>query len=234
DCASAPYGCDLISTATWKGASLRDVLSLAGGATPDAQSLVVSSADEYSATIPADDATLDGTLLVYEMNGAVLPLEHGYPARLLVPGRFGMKSPKWVVSISPTADVPPDWYGQRGWSATAVVQTMTRIDVPGDGQALPAGEQQIAGIAYAGSRGIARVEFSADGGQSWQPATFMEPAAGSDAWVRWSGSFTLSGPTRLVARAVDGSGAPQVETPSPPQPDGATGLHTIQVNVANG
>ena len=158
------FGCDLISTAVWKGVRLSDVFALAGGVKANARSIAVIGADEFSSSIPPDPQTLASTLLVYEMNDQVLPLEHGYPARLLIPNRYGMKSPKWVIAMRPTNEVHLDWYGQRGWNLNAFVQTITRIDAPIHGQIMEAGDHTIAGIAYAGSRGISQVEYSADGG----------------------------------------------------------------------
>src|SRR6185436_9854525 len=98
-------------------------------------------------------------LLVYEMNGQLLPREHGYPARVLVPGRYGMKNAKWVVALRPMTRDFDDWYGQRSWSKQAIVKTMTRIDTPRPNAELPPGQHRIAGIAYAGDRGIQRVEY---------------------------------------------------------------------------
>ena len=151
-----------------------------------------------------DVATSPDTLLVYEMNGQVLPREHGYPARMLVPGRYGMKNAKWVVALRVLNREFADWYGQRNWSRTAVVKTMTRIDTPANGAALPPGEHRVAGIAYAGDQGVQQVEFSPDGGRSWQEVAFVEPPQGRDCWVRWQGRFTLAPgeAVTLVARAL--------------------------------
>ena len=118
------------------------------------------------------------TLLVYEMNGQVLPREHGYPARLLVPGRYGMKNAKWVVALRLVSRDFVDWYGQRNWTREGIVKTMTRIDTPAPEATLLPGEHRLAGIAYAGDRGIPRVEYSTDDGMTWQDARFIEPAAG--------------------------------------------------------
>ncbi len=235
-CEQVPFGCDLISTARWKGVRLADLLALAGGLRDGVQSIAVFGADEFTSSLPPDPELLAATLLVYEMNGTVLPIEHGYPARLLVPNRYGMKSPKWVVGIRPMREAFVDWYGQRGWSKEAIVQTMTRIDVPAINQELPPGEHRIAGIAYAGTRGISTVEYSADGGKTWQQARFLEPPAGKDTWVRWEGTFTLAPntPLTLAARAVDGTGVRQPEQFRLAEPDGATGLHTVAVKPAAG
>jgi DMSO/TMAO reductase YedYZ molybdopterin-dependent catalytic subunit len=233
-CEQVPFGCGLIGNASWKGVRLTDVLAVAGGLKPGVVGLTALAVDEFSSFIPADPTLLHDTLLVYEMNGQVLPLEHGYPARLLVPGRYGMKSPKWVIGIRPTRTVIADWYGKLGWSKDGIVQAMTRIDVPSNGATLPAGQQQIAGIAYAGSKGVSRVEFSADGGQTWSQAAFLEDPSAKDTWVRWQGTFTMpsSGTLTLAARCVDGNGTPQNTNYTITQPNGGTGLNTAVVKAA--
>jgi DMSO/TMAO reductase YedYZ molybdopterin-dependent catalytic subunit len=168
------------------------------------------------------------------MNGGPLPPAHGFPARLLVPGRYGMKNAKWIVKLSAVTQPVLDWYGQRNWNREAIIRTMSRIDTPARGATLPAGPQRIAGIAYAGDRGIASVEFSADGGTTWQPASFVEPQPDRDTWVRWQGSFTLAaGQTaQLVSRAIDGTGALQPEPFVWPQPEGGSGWDNIGVQGA--
>ena len=107
----APFGAELISTAKWKGVAVRDILALTGGPKAGAEWLAVFSADEYTSALPMEVAMDPATLLVYEMNGDVLPYEHGYPARLLVPGRYGMKNPKWVIGMRPMTREFLDWYG---------------------------------------------------------------------------------------------------------------------------
>jgi DMSO/TMAO reductase YedYZ molybdopterin-dependent catalytic subunit len=231
----APFGNGLISNALWKGARLADVLALAGGLKPTARWLTLVGADEFSSVVPAEVAADPECILAYEMNGQVLPREHGYPARLLIPGRYGMKSAKWVTALRAQEQEALDWYGQRGWSREGVVKTMSRIDTPAPGARLPAGRQGIAGVAYAGDRGVARVEYSADGGRTWRPAEIVERApSGRDAWVIWRGMFEMpaSGKVTLRVRATDGGGARQIETFSLPQPDGASGWHTVEVAAA--
>jgi DMSO/TMAO reductase YedYZ molybdopterin-dependent catalytic subunit len=232
-CEQASFGCELISTATWRGARLSDVLGLAGSPTGNAAGLAVLSADEFSAGLPVEVAADPEALLVYEMNGQVLPREHGYPARLLIPGRYGMKNPKWVVGIRAMTQEYAGWYEQRNWNKDAIVHTMTRIDVPANNSSLAPGIQTIAGIAYAGARGIQAVEYSVDGGQTWQSVS-LEAALDRDTWVRWQGSFSLpaGGQAVLVARAVDGSGALQTDAFSLPQPDGATGWSRVSVTAS--
>ena len=232
-CELTYFGCDLMSTALWKGARLRDVLDLAGGLRSGVVSLQVQGADEYSSSIPAALATNPDTLLVYEMNGQPLPRQHGFPVRLLCPGRYGYKSCKWVMGIRALRTEHVDWYGQRNWSRTGVVKTMARIDVPANGAKLSPGRTRIAGVAYAGDRGVGAVQFSADGGRTWNPTAFLEAPIGKDTWVRWTAEFEVApGQSRqLVSRAIDGTGAVQTDEFRLPQPDGGQGRHTIEVSA---
>jgi DMSO/TMAO reductase YedYZ molybdopterin-dependent catalytic subunit len=232
-CELAPYGCDLISTARWKGVPVAELLRLAGGVKADAVYLAVLSADEYTAAIPMEVALDPATLLVHEMNGEVLPREHGYPARLIVPGRYGLKSAKWVVGLRAMQREVTDWYGQRNWSKDAIVRTMSRIDVPAPAASVPPGDYNVAGIAYAGQPGVSKVEYSADGGHVWQEAELIEPPLGPDTWVRWIGRFTIEdGAVRvLMSRATDGRQAVQVEEFELPQPDGSTGWPGLEVRA---
>ncbi len=232
-CNLAAFGCDLISTARWRGARLSDVLDLAGGLKPGVVSLAFMSLDEFSASLPPEIANEDEALVVYEMNGAPLPREHGYPARLLVPGRYGMKDPKWLAMIRALPQDFLGWYEQRNWNKDGFVKTMARIDVPADGALLLAGPQRVAGIAYAGTRGIDLVEFSANGGLTWTEARLLEPPPGNDAMVRWEGSFRLDEGENatLVVRATDGQGEVQTSEFTLPQPDGASGRHFVSVSA---
>jgi DMSO/TMAO reductase YedYZ molybdopterin-dependent catalytic subunit len=227
----APFGAELISNAQWKGVPVRDILALTGGAKPSARWLAVFSADEYTCALPIEAALDPATLLVYEMNGEVLPREHGYPARLLVPGRYGMKNPKWVVGLRPMSREFLDWYGQRNWSKEGIVRTMSRIDSPAPGAKQPAGQNALSGVAYAGTRGIKRVEFSWDNGETWKDADLLEPPAGQDTWIRWRGSFEFSPGAKLtlVARATDGTDTIQDEPFTLPEPNGGTGWPHVEI-----
>jgi MFS family permease len=233
-CTLTSFGCDLISTARWKGARLADVLDLAGGLKPGAVGLALLSTDEFSAGLPADVVQDPETLVAYEMNGEPLPREHGFPARLLVPGRYGMKNPKWLAGIRAMNQEYAGWYEQRNWDKDGIVKTMSRIDVPADGASLPPGEQRVAGIAYAGDRGISKVEFSTDDGASWQPTQIIEPMPGKDAMVRWQAVFIMppSGSLSITTRATDGTGEIQTDEFQLPQPDGASGRDVISVAAA--
>jgi len=230
----APFGAELISTAVWKGVRVKDILDLVGGPEPGADWAAVLAADEYTSALPMDALVDPATLLVYEMNGEVLPREHGYPVRLLVPDRYGMKNPKWVIGLRPMRREFLDWYGQRQWSHQGLVRTMCRIDTPGPGTKLALGPNTLAGVAYAGRRGIQQVEISADGGESWQRADLLDTAApGQDRWVRWQATVTRAPAAKLtlVARATDDRGELQPEAFSLPQPDGGRGWPSLEVQA---
>lgn len=231
ECISNPVGGDLISTAVWVGVRMRDLLQRAS---PKAGTydVVLTSVDGYSDSFPIAKAMEDNTLVAYLMNGNTLPQEHGYPARALVPNIYGMKNVKWLREIRlETFDFKGYWQ-QQGWNDTAIVNTNTRIDVPGSTIRWNGGEAAFAGIAFAGARGIKAVELSFDEGKTWQPAT-LETPPGPLTWVRWVLRWTPSGTGRITAwaRATDGDG--QVQTPvlREPYPDGSTGYHAITVNI---
>ncbi len=233
-CELTAFGCDLLSTAEWTGARLTDVINLAGGLKPGVVAIAAIGADEFSSALPAEAASDPNVLLAYEMNGTVLPREHGFPVRVIIPGRYGVKNAKWIVNLKPMTQPYVDWYGQRNWSQTAIVKTMSRIDEPLNGATLPAGATRVAGVAYAGDRGVTKVEVSTNGGKNWQPASFVEPPLGKDTFVRWEGSFQLAAgqSAALVVRATDSSGQLQQETFNLPQPNGGSGWHSVEVKTA--
>jgi DMSO/TMAO reductase YedYZ molybdopterin-dependent catalytic subunit len=232
-CEIVPFGCELIGTAYWKGVRLIDLFDLAGGLKSGVTHVTMYGSDEFVSTVAIEAATDPETLVVYEMNGEPLPYEHGYPARLLTPGRYGYKSAKWLLSIQPTVGETLDWYGQRGWSKEGLVRTLTRIDTPAFGATVPAGPTRLAGIAYAGLLGIQKVEVSPDNGQTWREAQFVEPPAGRDTWIRWQ--ITLDLPASdshvLLARSTDGNGALQPEEFSFPDPVGASGWNRLELKA---
>ena len=231
ECISNPVGGELISTAVWTGVRLKDLLARA---IPKAGSydVVLTSVDGYSDSFPLAKALEPDTFVAYLMNGKTLPQEHGYPVRTLVPNIYGMKNVKWLQQIRvETFDFKGYWQ-QQGWNDVATVNTNTRIDVPGRTVRWSGGEVTIAGIAFAGARGIKAVEVSFDEGKSWQ-ATTLEPAAGPITWVRWALRWTPAGPgPRTVwARATDGRGDVQTPVRREPFPDGSTGYHALTLNV---
>jgi DMSO/TMAO reductase YedYZ molybdopterin-dependent catalytic subunit len=222
ECISNPVGGDLISNAKWTGVLLKDLLDRAG-VQPSAVEVVSRSISGYSDSIPVADAMRSDTLVVIGMNGMTLPRAHGFPARLLVPGHYGMKQPKWLVSIDPVDKPYQGYWETRGWVKAAIVKTMSRVDTT----AQAAGVQtdagwEVAGVAFAGDRGVQMVEVSTDGGTTWAQAE-LETALSALTWRRWRFPFDKSKATSLVVRATDGDGLVQISTPADPHPSGASG-----------
>jgi DMSO/TMAO reductase YedYZ molybdopterin-dependent catalytic subunit len=231
-CISNEVGGDLISNARWTGVTLRALLE-AAGVRPGAVKVVLRARDGYSDSIPLATALRDGTLVAYEMNGQPLERQHGFPARALVMGLYGIKNVKWLAAVEVVDTDYKGYWQRRGWTDTAVYKTFSRIDVPRPGAVLRRGERSwIAGVAFTGDRGVARVELSVDGGRAWQAAR-LRPALGDHTWVLWAVEWTptIAGRARLVVRAVDGGGAVQPAGPAPPLPDGVEGFHGIETQV---
>jgi DMSO/TMAO reductase YedYZ molybdopterin-dependent catalytic subunit len=173
------------------------------------------------------------TLLVYLMNGKTLPQDHGYPVRTLVPNIYGMKNVKWLRSIEVVTFDKLGYWQEGGWSDSAIVNTGTRIDVPARTLKWNGGEITIAGIAFAGARGISKVEISSDRGRTWQTAN-VEAPAGPLTWRRWSAKWTPPdiGIHTLWARSTDNRNDTETPVNREPFPNGASGYHVLQVNVA--
>jgi DMSO/TMAO reductase YedYZ molybdopterin-dependent catalytic subunit len=234
-CISNPvvtYG-QYAGTQVWTGAPVAVVLELAGGPLANARHVLWTSADAYTESIPLDVALDPRSLLAWGMgpDGAPLPVEHGFPVRVLLPGRYGMKQPKWLTRMTLAAEDVDGFWEQQGWDREAVVRTWSRIDDPRDGDDVAAGQPlPVYGVAFAGERGIRGVEISADGGSSWAAAELEAPASPL-AWVRWRATLPAppAGPVVLRVRATDGTGALQPEVPEPPLPRGAAGWHQVRI-----
>ncbi|MBI3974861.1 MAG: molybdopterin-dependent oxidoreductase [Armatimonadetes bacterium] len=234
ECISNEVGGNLISNAIWRGVRLRDLLQRAGGVKPTAVKIAFRCADGYTESLPVIDALQQDTLLVWEMNGEPLPPAHGFPVRLLVPGLFGMKNPKWITRIE-AVDYDFQGYWERsGWSDEAVVKTMSKFTTPtGRHMAPTAGEEvDLGGAAYGGDRGIKGVEVSTDDGKTWMPAQ-VKPPLGSYTWVLWAALWkpTAAGEYTLKVRARDGVGVLQTARATDTLPDGASGYHFIRLRV---
>lgn len=230
ECISNEVGGDLISNAKWKGIRLRDLLEQAGGVGAKAVKVSFRCADGYTESIPVADALNPTSLLAYEMNGETLPTAHGYPVRLLVPGLFGMKNPKWITRVE-VVDYDFQGYWERsGWSDEAVVKTMSQF--ASRPRTVGLEEVPLGGVAYAGDRGVREVEVSTDGGTTWTKAE-VKPALGPFTWVLWAALWkpTAAREYTLKVRAKDGGGVVQIAKDAPPLPEGATGYHTLRVRV---
>jgi DMSO/TMAO reductase YedYZ molybdopterin-dependent catalytic subunit len=230
-CVSNEVGDQLVGNARWRGVPLAGLLRRAG-VRPGATQLVARSVDGFTVGFPTELA-LDGraALVALGMNGQPLPQPHGFPARLIVPGLYGYVSAcKWLAELElTTLDAFDAYWVRRGWAKLGPIKTQSRIDTPRDGSRPRPGRVPVAGVAWAPHRGISRVEVQVDSGP-WLPARLG--AGTADTWRQWLLDWDASpGRHRLRVRATDGSGHTQPATPTPPFPDGATGWHTISVQV---
>lgn len=228
-CISNRVGGDLIDTAVWRGVRLRDVLQRAG-LQPGIVDLIFTGAEGYTDSIPVDKGLQDDTLVVFGMNGESLPREHGFPARIIVPGIYGMKNVKWLTAIEAVDTDYKGYWMVRGWSDTARIKTSSRFDLPTDNSQVQAGAR-LAGVAWGGDRGIRRVEISTDGGKTWSEA-LLKRELSPITWRLWAAELDRSsGEATVLVRAVDGEGGRQEAEPTDPHPAGASGLHEIRVQV---
>ncbi|MGA2819437.1 MAG: molybdopterin-dependent oxidoreductase [Anaerolineales bacterium] len=217
ECISNTVGGDLISTTRFTGVKLADLLARAS-LRPEVTEIRFECVDGYSESLPLDSALDPETRLCYAMGGATLTPEHGYPARLYTPNRHGMKNPKWIQKIEAVSEPYAGYWEQRGWSKDAFVHTTSVMDAT----LSETGAIEVGGIAFAGARGIQKVEVQVDGGD-WVPAE-LKPPLSQLAWVIWRAQVPASrGSHRLTVRAVDGSGALQFAGNVEPFSSGATG-----------
>lgn len=238
ECVSNLINGNLISNASWTGVVLSDLFSDAGGVPQDAQNVLFYSVDGYSVAIPISTAMNSDSMVAYDMNGVALPQAHGYPLRAVIPGLYGMMSAKWIRKIQIINSSYMGYWQTRGWSDVGLVQTVAFIIVPNDGGSESLSQNNgtilLGGYAYAGARGISKVEVSTDGGQTWQVATLKPPLA-SNTWRLWAFAWspTKTGSYFIYARATDGTGALQTSIETDTFPNGATGYAMSTVNVTS-
>lgn len=244
-CISNPVGGGLMSNARWKGVSLPSILKVAKPKS-GLEAVLFHAADGYYETFPIAKAFEPATLLAYEMNGEPIPHIHGFPLRLIVPGLYGEKNPKWLTKIELlTANDPRlkkthgcGFYKEQGWGPNSEVPTTSRIDAPEvtNGKfkdAFKLGEStELRGIAFGGDRGIQKVELSFDGAKSWSEASIVEPGT-QISWSTWSYQWQpeTPGESVIVVRATDRTGAAQISEDRPTVPQGATGLQRVRAVV---
>ena len=231
-CVSNPVGGNLAGNAKWLGMPIREVLKMARP-TDGADMVLSTSIDGFNASTPLEVLQDDrDAMLAIGMNGEALPLEHGYPVRMVVPGLYGFVSAtKWVVDLEVTrfADSKAYWT-QRGWSEHGPIKTMARVEVPKSFAKVPAGKVAIGGTAWAGTRGITKVEVQIDGGP-WTEAV-LSAEASVISWRQWSFDWDAApGPHYIKARATDATGEVQTEKRADPVPDGASGWQSVMVTV---
>ena len=232
-CISNEVGGELIGHSRWGGIRLSEVLD-AAGVRSGAMDVVFYAADGYTDSIPLEDAMHPTVILAVSQNGKALTQAHGFPCRVRVPKIYGMKNVKWLEAIEV---VPTDYQGywmERGWSDEAIIDTESRIDVAGvNGRARSGEATWIAGIAWAGIRGVEKVEVSTDDGQTWTEAMLKEPVS-PISWRHWAYRWTpdMAGRAAIRCRATDGDGVVQTAARDAPHPDGATGYPIAYVDVS--
>lgn len=231
-CVSNPVGGDLVGNARWQGVPLGLLLERAG-VQEGATQVLGRSVDGFTAGFPTVTAlALEEAMVAVAMNGEPLPADHGFPARLVVPGLFGyVSATKWlsVLELNDFSDVDGYWV-PRGWAKEGPIVTQSRIDVPGPSSTVAAGPVPIAGVAWAPTRGIDRVEVQVDGGP-WMAAELAAPLD-VDCWRQWVYRWQATPGRHVISvRATDGNDDVQPPEDAPPAPSGATGHHTIEVEV---
>lgn len=228
-CISNPVGGGLTGNARWTGVPLSALLATAG-VRPGAVAVRAAAADGYQDTLTIADALRPEVLVAFGMDGELLPVAHGFPARLLAPGTYGMKNVKWLTDITVLDAVEPGYWEARGWDTGVEARTESRFDVPVD-HAEVSSPVLAAGVAWAGRRRIAQVQVSTDDGATWTDA-LLETELSPWAWRRWQLRFAVPpGVHSLTVRARDGTGVVQDDVRRPPHPSGASGYHRIVVTV---
>ena len=231
ECISNGVAYGLLSNGLWGGVPLSDMLARAMP-TASAKGVVLQGVDGYRYSLSLDRALSGQVVVAHSMNGEPLIRRHGAPARAVVPGAYGEASAKWLTQVRVTDQDEPGYYAEQGWRSE-FVHTTSVIDIPSRGQVLLAGvAAALKGVAFAGDRGISRVEISPDGGQSWLPAR-IDYSQSPLAWALWSADWTPSRPgaATLSVRAYDGAGKVQEALAHGFVPSGSTGTHSVEVRV---
>jgi len=232
-CVSNPVAGPYIGNALWLGASVASLLRQAG-VRAGADELLCTSADGFTSGVPLQ-TVMDGrdAMLAVAMNGTALPVEHGFPVRMVVPGLYGYVSAcKWITDIEVTTYASNvAYWSQRGWSQQAPIKTESRIDVPNGSSQLKPGTTPVAGVAWAQHKGIAAVEVRVDNGP-WHQAR-LAAVPDIDCWRQWVWNWNATPGNHVIqARATDATGYTQTAFQVPPPPNGASGYPSVSVSVA--
>jgi len=232
-CISGRVGTTLISTTQWTGPSMQDVLARVG-VQPEARYLRIQSGDGFYETVPLELINNDRRIMLcHSWDGHPLPSDHGFPLRIWIPDRFGMKQPKWITGMELTSEYAEGYWVERGWDETAQVKTTSVIDSVAVDAAYASGTQTVipvGGIAWAGDRQISKVQVRVDGGE-WNDALLRAPLS-ETTWVIWRYDWPLeAGNHTFEVKTFEGDGMPQIETVEDARPSGATGLHAREAEV---
>lgn len=231
ECISNPVGGKYIGNALWGGVELKPLLEQAG-VKPGAHYAVLYGADGYSTGIPLERILNPVNFLAYQMNGVALPRDHGFPLRIFIPGKYGMKQPKWLTRIEFVNEAYLGYWEKQGWSDKAERRLQSVIDDPGDGARIRGTNFVLTGYAIADLAGIKAVEISFDDGRTWQPASiFSNPSP--QVWTFWK--YVWVNPARgkytLRVRAISGRGQVQTAQNSDAFPEGSSGYHRVKIEV---
>jgi DMSO/TMAO reductase YedYZ molybdopterin-dependent catalytic subunit len=232
-CISGRVGTTLISTTYWTGVSVQDILADAG-VQDNARYLIITSGDGFYETVPLDLIYSDPRIMFcYAWDGNVLPVGHGYPLRIWIPDRYGMKQPKWITGVEVTDTYKDGYWVERNWGEIAQVKTTSVIDTVAIDHVLKKDGQKyipVGGIAFSGDRGISKVEIRVDSG-SWEGAQLRSPLS-ETTWVIWRYEWLFQvGDHIFEVRCYDGNGELQVQEDAPARPDGSTGIHSVEESI---
>ena len=245
ECISNKIANDFIGTAIWNGIKLKDLLE-ESGVKPNAKYIVFRCADGYDVGIPLERGLQEGSILAYGMNGETLDAKHGYPVRAIIPGLYGMMNPKWITEIELIDGIYEGYWQKKGWANNAQYNTHSYIVVPGNAPIrknfrnlgslnIVVGEQiPIAGVAFAGDRGISRIQVSTDDGATWMDAKIKDPLS-PYSWVIWATEINVTNKDnyKIIVRATDKMGKVQTGEVREPFPNGATGYHMVDVQASS-
>jgi DMSO/TMAO reductase YedYZ molybdopterin-dependent catalytic subunit len=232
-CISGRIGTTLIGTTQWTGVSVQDILADAQ-VRPEARYLHITSGDGFYETVDLDLIASDERIMFcYAWDGHDLPTVHGYPLRIWIPDRYGMKQPRWITGVEVTDEYEEGYWVERGWDEVAQVKTTSVIDTVATNAVIRDGDQRrvpVGGIAFSGDRGISKVEVRVDGGP-WQEARLRSPLS-ETTWVIWRYDWPFEeGDHTFEVRCAEGDGTPQIEEETPAHPSGATGIDSYEATV---
>jgi DMSO/TMAO reductase YedYZ molybdopterin-dependent catalytic subunit len=232
-CISGRVGTSLISTTMWTGVSVQDILAEAQ-VQPEARYLYITSGDGFYETVDLELINSDERIMLcYAWDGNTLPVDHGFPLRIWLPDRYGMKQPKWITGIEVTDEYKEGYWVERNWDEVAQVKTTSVIDtVATNAVSDEEGQKRVpvGGIAFSGARGISKVEVRVDGGP-WQEAKLRSPLS-ETTWVIWRYEWPFeAGDHTFEVRCAEEDGTPQIEEERSNRPSGATGLHSYEATI---
>ena len=231
ECIGNPVGGELIGNAQWHVVPLKEIIKKVANGSNNVHTVLFEGLDDFYSSVSVERTLDDHAFIAVKMNDAPLPAAHGFPARVILPDLYGMKQPRWLRSIKLLEDkLTTSYWEKRGWGGEVPIKTMSRFDMRK--QPMYAGSAELSGIAFAGSRGVMKVEVSLDNEQTWQTC---ELVSGTDpnVWSLWRYEWHKPTPGyyKVVARATDGNGVVQTSQRVRSYPDGASGYPTESITI---